>query len=55
MDRNENGGGIILYARKDIPSKVITYYPTPGNIGSMFVEINLYKKKWLIGGTLQPM
>ena len=51
MDRNGNGGGIILYVREDIPSKEITCYPNRGDIESIFVEINLYKKKWLIGGT----
>ena len=54
MDRNENGGGIILYVREDIPSKEIAYYPTRGDIESMFVEIHLYKNKWLIGGGYNP-
>ena len=48
------GGGIILYVREDIPSKEITCYPNRGDIESIFVEINLYKKKWLIGGTYNP-
>ena len=54
MDRNGNGGGIILYVREDVPSKEITCYPNRGDIESIFVEINLYKKKWLIGGTYNP-
>ena len=42
LDRNKHGGGIILYIREDIPSKLIE---SEGNIESLFVELNIRKKK----------
>ena len=37
LDRNENGGGILLYVRDDIPSKLLSMN---SNIEGFFVEIN---------------
>lgn len=54
VDRNNTGGGIMLYIREDIPSKQINHYPTCTDIECVFVELSLYKKKWLIGGTYNP-
>ena len=51
LDRNKHGGGIILYIREDIPSKLIE---SEGNIESLFVELNIRKKKWLLCGTYNP-
>ena len=46
FDRNRNGGRIMLYVQEDIPSKLLSHdFPC---VESFFVEINLYKKKWLI-------
>ena len=46
FDRNRNGGGIMLYAWEDIPAKLLSHdFPSAE---SFFIEINLYKKKWLI-------
>ena len=46
LDRNSKGGGILIYVRKDIPSKRITAnFP---NAEGFFSEINLTKKKWVI-------
>ena len=44
--RNVNGGGIFLYIREDIPSKLIINKMT---IEGFFVEIDLRKKKWVLG------
>ena len=44
--RNGNGGGIFLYIREDIPSKLIINKMT---IEGFFVEIDLRKKKWVLG------
>ena len=44
-DRDGNGGGILLFIREDIPSKLLL---TNNNIEGFFVEINLHdNKKWL--------
>ena len=51
-DRNGNGGCILLDVREDIPAKVIHWdFPTSK---SLFVEINLHKKIWLINCSYNP-
>ena len=42
LDRNGKGGGILVYVREDIPSKLISQFP---NVEGFFLEINLRKKK----------
>ena len=53
LDRNCNGGGVLLYIREDIPSKLLSiegYLTEP-----FFVKINLYsKKKCLICCSYNP-
>ena len=61
LDRNHMGGGVAIYTREDIPSKLLTKHSFPndtyrkdnykGPIEGMFVEINLRKTKWLLLGT----
>ena len=51
FDRNKKGGGILLYIRDNIPSKLIESKMT---IESLFVEINLRKKKWLLCCSYNP-
>ena len=50
LDRRQHGGGLLLYIRSDIPSRHVKYL----TILNFFVEINLYKKKWLIGCSYNP-
>ena len=51
LDRKENnGGGVLIYIRGDIPSKLLKLPSTSDGIESIFIEINLRKMKWLIGG-----
>ena len=50
-DRNINGGGIILYVREDIPSSLLKI---DTSIEALYVEINVRKKKWLIGCSYNP-
>ena len=45
LDRNCHGGGILVYVREDIPSKLIEM---DGSIESISIELNLRKKKWLV-------
>ena len=54
MDRNKNGGGILIYVREDIPSKELTTHFFPDDIEGIFIEINLRKTKWLIFGSYHP-
>ena len=39
LDRNEKGGGIILYTREDIPSRLVSTESSQAEV--FFVEINL--------------
>ena len=48
LDRCSNGGGLMLYIREDIPSRLLTEYKPPENVECLFVEINIRKKKWLL-------
>ena len=44
LDRNAHGGGILLYVREDIPSKLLKGTEFEGNLEAVFVKINLRKK-----------
>ena len=51
LDRNGNGGGILVFIREDIPSKLIeSKMRTEG----FFVELNLKRKKWLLCCSYNP-
>ena len=41
LDRNQNGGGVMLYIREDIPSKSLTEIKLDNEIENIFIEINL--------------
>ena len=45
LDRTSHGGGILLYIRKDNPSKILKFEPVQNNFEGFFIEINLRKKK----------
>ena len=52
FDRNGNGGGILLYIRDDVLSKLLSVNK---NRKGFFVEINLSKKKkWLLSCSYSP-
>ena len=52
FDRDGNWGGILLYIRDDIPSKLLSKNK---NIEGFFVELNLRnKKKWLLSCSYNP-
>ena len=53
-DKSSNSGGLLLYVRKDIPSKLIKFENSNDNIQLLFTEINLFKKTWLIGCSYNP-
>ena len=40
-----NGGGIIIYVRKDIPTKILTKHNFPEDIEGIFRETNFRKSK----------
>ena len=51
LDRNRNGGGVMIYVRKDIPSRELKKHNFSKNIEAIFLEINLRKSKLLLVGT----
>ena len=48
FDRNCHGGGILVYARDDIASKLIE---KNSSVESISIELNLRKKMWVINCT----
>ena len=44
LDRNCHGGGILVYVREDISSKLIEMN---SSVESISIELNLRKRKWL--------
>ena len=54
LDRNSKGGGIILYVREDIPSKLVNPSCTNHDIEYFLVELNLRKQKWLLICSYNP-
>ena len=54
FNRDENGGGLLIYIRSDIPSKELKNNLLPKNIEGLFIEINLRNKKWLLFGGYNP-
>ena len=51
LERNCNRGGLMIFVREDIPSKLIE---NSNFIESIFLEINLRKNKWLLCGSYNP-
>ena len=52
LDRDSNGGGILLYVREDILPNLIAIENKPTE--SFFVELNLRNDKWLINCSYNP-
>ena len=54
LDRNSEGGGIIIYGKEGIPCKILKSYNTIGDFEGIFFEINLRKNKRLFFGGYNP-
>ena len=54
LDRNHEGGGIIIYVREDIPCKELKKNHLPSDIEGIFIELNLHKEKWILFGGYNP-
>ena len=54
LDRRISGGGLLLYTREDIPTRLLPsqYF---GKIECLILEINISKKKWLLIGIYNPL
>ena len=54
LNRNKHGGGVLVYIREDIPSKILKKTFLPDDAGVIFIERNLRKHKWLFCTTCHP-
>ena len=53
-DRNQNGGGLLIYVRERAPIKALTQYKAPNDLECGMIEINLKNKKWLLVAIYRP-
>ena len=51
LERNKHGGGVLVYIRGDIPSKILKKTFLLDDIEGIFIELNLRKYKWLLCAT----
>ena len=56
LDRNQNGGSLLLYVREGIPCKIFNEYTseTENPNENVFAEIYLRSKKWLLSCSYKP-
>ena len=52
LDRNSNGGGLMLLVREDIPSNLFKAKTKP--IEGFYIELNLRNDKWLLNCSYNP-
>ena len=50
LDRNREGGGVLIYVREDIPSRCLIKHNFTEYVEGLFIEINLRKTKLLFFG-----
>lgn len=48
LERNRNGGRILLHVKEDIASTELKSDNIPNDIKEMFIELKLINVKWLI-------
>ena len=54
LDRNQNGGGLLLYVREGNPCKILNEYIPEKSIEYFFVESNFRSGKWLLSCSYNP-
>ena len=54
LDRNRNGGEVVIYIRDDIPSRLLLKRVFPSDIEDLYTELSFRKCKWLLLGTYHP-
>ena len=52
LDRNQNGGGILVFVRENIPVKFLS--SEEKLIEAFFFELNFHEKKWLVCCSFNP-
>ena len=54
FDRTKGGGGILVYIREDIPSKLLNISYIASDIECLGIEVNLRKVRWLVICSYNP-
>ena len=54
LDRNSQGGSIMIYIRDDIPCKELKSHVLPIDVEGIFIEINIRQIKWVLMGGYNP-
>ena len=54
LDRNANGGGLLVYVRSDAPSHQLNSLKFSDDIECISFETNLRKKKWVLFSAYRP-
>ena len=54
LDRNINGGGILIYVSELIPCNQVKLLAKSNDVESILIEINLRNTKWLLLGGYNP-
>ena len=54
LDINHRSGGLLVYTKASLPSKILTKFKLPINIQIIPFEINLRKEKWLFVSIYKP-
>ena len=54
LDRNGDGGGILISIREGVPSKKLLKHTLPSDVEALFIEVNLRSIKFLLVGTYHP-
>ena len=54
LDRNANGGGVMIYVSDLIPCNQVEFLSRPNDVEGIFLELNLRKTKWLLMGGYNP-
>ena len=54
LDRNSKGGGVLIYIKENIGSRILTKHDKPFDIEFLIIELNFRRSKWLLIGTYHP-
>ena len=52
--RNSHGGGVLIYAREDIPCKRLKSDKASGDIEGILIKLNINENKWFLMGDYNP-
>ena len=54
FDRNQHGGGLLIYVKEGVPFKELSVCKTPNDIECGIIEVTLKKQKWLLFSIYRP-